>query len=47
MATIKNITNNCWHGYGEKATLVNTITAGGNVNWCRPFGKQYGGSSKK
>ena len=21
-------------------------TAGGNVNWCNPYGKQYGDSSK-
>ena len=24
-----------------------SYTIGGNVNWCRHYGKQYGGSSKK
>ena len=29
----------------EKKELLYSV--GGNVNWCRHYGRQYGGSSKK
>ena len=42
MAIIKRSTNNkCWTGGGDLYTI------GGNVNWCRHYGKQYGVSPKK
>ena len=43
-AIIKKSTNNkCWRERGESEP---SCTAGGNVNWCSHYGKQYGGSSK-
>ena len=33
----------CWRGCGGKGT---PYSIGGNVNCCRHYGKQYGGSSK-
>jgi len=42
MAIIKRSTNNkFWTGGGDLYTI------GGNVNWCRHYGKQYGVSPKK
>ena len=44
MAIIKRTTNNkCWQDV-EKREPLNTV--GGNINWCRHYGKQYGVSSK-
>ena len=44
MAIIKkNTSNKYWWRCGEKRTLY---TAGGNVNWCRHHGKQYGSFPK-
>ena len=44
MAIIKKTTNNPFGKDVEKRELL--YTAGGNVNWCTYYGKQYGGSSK-
>ena len=44
MAIIKKSTNNkCWRGYEENQP---SCMAGGNINRCSHYGKQYGGSSK-
>ena len=43
MAIIKNFTNKCWRGCGEKR---NPDALCGNVNWCICYGKQCGGSLK-
>ena len=40
IALIKKVRDNqCWQSCGVKV--------GGNVNWCRHYGEQYGGSFKK
>ena len=45
MAMIKKSTNNkCWRGCVEKGTFPYTVC--GNVNWCRYYGEQNGGSLK-
>ena len=45
MAIIRKTKDNkCWWDCEEKGTLGRNI--GGNTNWCRHYGKQYGGSSK-
>ena len=45
MATIKKSTDNkCWRGCGEREF---SCTIGGNVNWHRHYGRQYGDSLKK
>ena len=44
MAVIKKTKDNkCWQECGESKLLC---TVGGNVNWYRHYGKQYGVSSK-
>ena len=44
MAIMKKCTNSkFWRGCGEKETLY---TTGGNINWCRHCGEQYGAASK-
>ena len=39
----KTRNNKCWQGCAEKRTFV---TVGGNINWCRHYGKQLGGPKK-
>ena len=47
----------CQNGYHQKRPQITIVgkdvekrellySAGGNVNWCSPYGKQYGSSSK-
>ena len=43
MALVKKSTVQCWTGFGEKGTL---LCCWWECNWCRHYGKQYGGSSK-
>ena len=44
MAIIKKSTNSkCWRGVEKREP---SCTVGGNVNWCRHYGEQYGGSLK-
>jgi hypothetical protein len=44
VVTIKNTTiNKCWQGCRKKEP---SYTAGGNLNYCNHFGKQYGGFLK-
>ena len=44
MAIIKKSTHNKCGKDVEKGEPL--YTAGGNVNWCNHYGKQYGGSPK-
>jgi len=41
--TNKSTNNKCWKGCGEN---VPSYTVGGNVNWYKHYGKQYGGTSE-